>query len=72
METNDALENAKRKIENKNLDVIVLNSLENQGAGFGYDTNKITLITNQNQVIEFPLKTKKELAKDIVNILPLL
>jgi phosphopantothenoylcysteine decarboxylase / phosphopantothenate---cysteine ligase len=72
LETNDALDNAKRKIENKNLDVIVLNSLENQGAGFGYDTNKITLITNQNQVIEFPLKTKKELAKDIVNILPLL
>ena len=70
LETNDALENAKRKIENKNLDVIVLNSLENLGAGFGYDTNKITLITNQNQVIEFPLKTKKELAKDIVNILP--
>ncbi len=71
LETNDAIQNATRKIEAKNLDLIILNSLENEGAGFGYDTNRVTLISKQNQVVEFPLKSKKELAKDIVKILSL-
>jgi phosphopantothenoylcysteine decarboxylase/phosphopantothenate--cysteine ligase len=69
LETNDAFENALRKIENKNLDLIVLNSLENKGAGFGHDTNKISLITKQKKVVDFPLKTKKELAKDIIQFI---
>lgn len=66
LETNDELNHAKDKLERKNLDFIVLNSLNDKGAGFRHDTNKITIVDKTN-VIEFTLKTKKEVANDIVN-----
>ncbi|GIJ93163.1 bifunctional phosphopantothenoylcysteine decarboxylase/phosphopantothenate--cysteine ligase CoaBC [Capnocytophaga stomatis] len=65
LETNNELENAKHKLNRKNLDGIVLNSLKDKGAGFGTDTNKITFITPENE-ISFPLKNKTEVAKDIL------
>ncbi|HLW08116.1 MAG TPA: phosphopantothenoylcysteine decarboxylase, partial [Marinilabiliaceae bacterium] len=65
--------NATKKLKKKNLDFIVLNSLKVQGAGFATDTNKITIIDNQNKKTDFPLKNKKEVANDIVNyLIPLL
>ena len=67
LETNDALEHAKNKIINKNLDAIVVNSLEHEGAGFGHDTNKIAIISKNHQISDFPLKLKQKLANDIVN-----
>jgi len=67
LETNNALENAKSKLQKKNLDFIVLNSLEDEGAGFSYDTNKITLVEPDNKLSKFELKSKTEAAADIVN-----
>ncbi|MFK8302054.1 bifunctional phosphopantothenoylcysteine decarboxylase/phosphopantothenate--cysteine ligase CoaBC [Capnocytophaga stomatis] len=66
LETENESENAKIKLNKKNLDGIVLNSLKDKGAGFGTDTNKITFIT-QNSEVSFPLKSKTEVAKDILN-----
>lgn len=66
LETNDEVEHAKDKLERKNLDFIVLNSLNDKGAGFRHDTNKITII-DKNSVTEFPLKDKNEVAADIIN-----
>lgn len=66
LETNNASANAREKLVRKNLDMIVLNSLADAGAGFGVDTNKITIITPENAV-EFPLKSKRELAADILD-----
>ncbi len=67
LETNNETENAKRKLFRKNLDFIVLNSLTESGAGFGYDTNKITIIDRYNIIDKFELKSKEEAAKDILN-----
>ncbi len=67
LETNNELENAKKKIVNKNFDFIVLNSLNDKGAGFAHDTNKITIIDKNNKIERFELKSKKEVAKDISN-----
>lgn len=66
LETNNELENAQKKIDSKNFDLIVLNSLQDVGAGFGHDTNKITLIDKANNIQHFELKTKKEVAQDII------
>lgn len=66
LETNNALQNALEKKEKKNFDLIVLNSLEDKGAGFGHDTNKVTIIGTDNNSSEFELKSKKEVAHDIV------
>ena len=66
LETNDELENAQKKLQKKNLDFIVLNSLNDQGAGFGYDTNKITIIDRNNVICNFELKSKTEVARDIL------
>jgi phosphopantothenoylcysteine decarboxylase / phosphopantothenate---cysteine ligase len=66
LETTDELENAKKKLEKKKLDFIVLNSLQDQGAGFGYDTNKITIIDTKGEVSQFELKSKKDVANDIL------
>ena len=66
LETENEEENAKLKLKKKNLDLIVLNSLRDKGAGFQTDTNKITLITKDNKVLPFPVKPKKEVAKDIL------
>lgn len=67
LETNDELENAKVKLKKKNLDFIVLNSLNDKGAGFQFDTNKITIIDKGNNRKDFELKSKKEVAEDIVS-----
>jgi phosphopantothenoylcysteine decarboxylase/phosphopantothenate--cysteine ligase len=68
LETENELENARQKMKRKNLDAIILNSLSDNGAGFGYDTNKITLITpSENR--KFELKTKNLVAKDILNFI---
>ena len=66
LETNNELENAQKKLEKKNLDFIVLNSLNDKGAGFGVDTNKITILERDNKKQEFELKSKVEVARDIV------
>ncbi len=66
LETNDELLNAKNKLEKKNLDFIVLNSLNEKGAGFQFDTNKITIIDKSNNQQFFELKSKKEVAVDII------
>ena len=69
LETNDELNNAFKKIKNKNLDLIVLNSLNETGAGFGYDTNKICIIDKEGKKQDFELKQKTEVAVDIVDAL---
>jgi len=66
LETNNELENAKGKLVSKNLDFIVLNSLNDEGAGFKTDTNKIRIITKK-EVKTFGLKSKSEVARDILN-----
>lgn len=66
LETQNELENAKTKLKKKNLDLIVLNSLGDKGAGFKTDTNKVTLITRHNKVHSFQVKPKKEVADDIL------
>jgi len=67
LETNNELENAKQKLKKKNLNLIVLNSLQDKGAGFKGDTNKVTFIDNKNNVTEFQLKSKAEVAEDLLN-----
>jgi phosphopantothenoylcysteine decarboxylase/phosphopantothenate--cysteine ligase len=67
LETENEIENAKRKLESKNLDLIVLNSTNDQGAGFEVDTNKVTIIHRSGVQTPFELKSKQEVAKDIVN-----
>ena len=66
LETNDEAKNAKGKLERKNLDFIVLNSLNDKGAGFRVDTNKITIIDKEGET-PYPLKNKSEVAGDIIN-----
>ncbi len=67
LETEDELSNARKKLQKKNLDMIVLNSLNDKGAGFDTDTNKITLITQTGEPQFFPLKTKEAVAEDILS-----
>jgi len=67
LETDNELENAISKLKRKNLDAIVLNSLNETGAGFGFDTNRITIIDKNNIINKFELKSKEEAAKDILN-----
>jgi phosphopantothenoylcysteine decarboxylase/phosphopantothenate--cysteine ligase len=69
LETNDALENASKKLRKKNLDAIVVNTLEDAGAGFGHDTNKITILDLNNNSIKFELTSKKEAAKNILDFI---
>ena len=66
LETNNEVENAQKKIRTKNLDFIVLNSLQEKGAGFGVDTNKITIIDEDGNIKGYPLKSKTEVADDII------
>ena len=68
LETNNELENAKGKLKRKNFDMIVLNSLQDKGAGFQHNTNKVKFITEE-KIIDVPLKTKKEVAEDIVDFI---
>ena len=67
LETENEIENAKLKIQKKNLDLIVLNSLNDDGAGFGKDTNKVTFINNHFVIEPQELKSKEDVAIDIVN-----
>lgn len=67
LETNNEIENAKAKITKKNLDLIVLNSLQDKGAGFAVNTNKVTIIDKDFNEIPFKLKSKTAVAKDIMN-----
>ncbi len=67
LETDNEVENAKEKIKRKNLDLIVLNSLNDNGAGFGHNTNKVVMIDKGNKIEYFELKSKSEVAVDIFN-----
>jgi phosphopantothenoylcysteine decarboxylase / phosphopantothenate---cysteine ligase len=67
LETNNETVNALSKLNKKNLDFIVLNSLNDPGAGFQTDTNKITIIDKHNNLFKFELKTKEQVAVDIVD-----
>jgi len=67
LETNDEIKNATDKLKKKNLDLIVLNSLQDKGAGFKKDTNKVTIIDKFEKISEFSLKSKADVAEDIFN-----
>ncbi|TFH48486.1 MAG: bifunctional phosphopantothenoylcysteine decarboxylase/phosphopantothenate--cysteine ligase CoaBC, partial [Bacteroidia bacterium] len=67
LETDDEINNAIGKMKRKNLDMIVINSLGDQGAGFGYETNRITIIDKSNNIDKFELKSKGEVAADILH-----
>jgi phosphopantothenoylcysteine decarboxylase / phosphopantothenate---cysteine ligase len=69
LETQNEKEHALAKLSSKNADMIVLNSLNDAGAGFGHDTNKITIFDKEGQTYHFDLKSKKEVAKDIVDLI---
>lgn len=67
LETHNEIENAQKKLQAKNLDLMVLNSLQDEGAGFAKNTNKITFITKDLVVEPMPLKSKTQVAVDIIN-----
>lgn len=67
LETHNEMSNAAAKLKRKNLDLIVMNSLQDRGAGFGYDTNRITLIDRNNIIDKFELKSKEDAARDILD-----
>ena len=69
LETENELENAKEKLTRKHLDAIVLNSLNDKGAGFSVDTNQVTFITREDKVVPIPLKTKTDIAADILTLI---
>ena len=68
MQLQDEQANALNKLRAKNFDFIVLNSLRDSGAGFGHDTNKITVIDREERVYEFDLKSKDKVAEDLLNL----
>ena len=68
LETNDELANAKSKLERKNFDFIVLNSMKDKGATFGHDTNKVTIISKDNKIHDYELKSKDAVARDILEL----
>lgn len=67
LETNNEKNYALDKLAKKNADMIVMNSLKDKGAGFGFDTNKVTIFDKNGQEFNFETKSKKEVAKDIVD-----
>lgn len=67
LESEDAFKYAKDKLLRKNLDGIVINSLSDEGAGFGFDTNKISFLQNGKDAVHYPLKTKNEVANDVLS-----
>ena len=69
LETNNEELNASLKLKKKNLDMIVLNSLRDSGAGFQHDTNKITIIDKNNKTYKFKLKSKDQVADDIIDFI---
>ncbi|MDR2042527.1 MAG: bifunctional phosphopantothenoylcysteine decarboxylase/phosphopantothenate--cysteine ligase CoaBC [Tannerella sp.] len=66
LETDNGIVHAKEKLERKNLDLIVLNSLQDEGAGFGHDTNRVVMIDREGETTPLPLKSKRDVAADIV------
>jgi phosphopantothenoylcysteine decarboxylase/phosphopantothenate--cysteine ligase len=69
LETQDGAVNATKKLKKKNFDFIVLNTLADKGAGFGHDTNKITIYSESGENIAYPLTSKKKAAKNIIDAL---
>ena len=69
LETNNEIDNAISKLHTKNLDFIVLNSLKDEGSGFGFDTNKVSIISKDHTISEFELKTKTEVAADLFDFI---
>lgn len=67
LETNNEKENALKKLKQKNADLIILNSMNDEGAGFGLDTNRVTIFDKSDKKYSFSVKSKKEVAEDIVN-----
>jgi phosphopantothenoylcysteine decarboxylase/phosphopantothenate--cysteine ligase len=72
LETDNELANAQAKLKNKNLDLIVLNSLREEGAGFGHATNKVTILDRKGGRVEYELKDKKAVARDLLDRIALL
>lgn len=68
LETENEIENASRKLNEKKFDMIVLNSLKDEGAGFVHNTNKVTIIEKDNKINYFELKDKAAVARDIVEL----
>ena len=69
LETENEKENAIKKLQSKDLDLIVLNSTRDIGATFGFDTNKISIIEKDLTITDFDLKEKSQVAKDIVSVI---
>lgn len=69
LETNNEIDNAITKLHTKNLDFIVLNSLKDEGSGFGFDTNKVSIISKEHKISKFELKTKSEVAADLFDFI---
>ncbi len=69
LETNNELLNARKKLKNKNLDIIVLNSLNDAGAGFGFNTNKVSILTANGEELSFELKSKHDVAADLLRVI---
>ncbi len=67
LETENEVINARKKLQSKNLDVIILNSLKDENAGFGFATNKVSMLFKSGEKIDYPLKSKKEVAEDILS-----
>jgi phosphopantothenoylcysteine decarboxylase/phosphopantothenate--cysteine ligase len=67
LETNDELRNAREKLKKKNLDLIVMNSLKDKGAGFGVDTNVVTILDRSGKTTKLPLMSKFDVANEILN-----
>ncbi|PID88788.1 MAG: phosphopantothenoylcysteine decarboxylase, partial [Bacteroidia bacterium] len=69
LETNDAIAHAQQKLEAKRCDAIVLNTLEDKGAGFGHDTNKVYILSTKAEIQSYALQSKQNTAKDICNFI---
>ncbi|MGE5424204.1 MAG: phosphopantothenoylcysteine decarboxylase, partial [Syntrophothermus sp.] len=69
LETGEGIENARRKLQKKNLDLIVLNSLKDEGAGFGKETNKVTILSPDGIIHSGELKQKSQVAADIMDVI---
>ena len=67
LETNNELAHAQKKLKNKNLDLIVLNSLQDEGAGFGHSTNKVKILDRNGGIVDYGLKDKREVANDLLD-----
>lgn len=68
-ETNDPIENGKRKLHTKNLDGVVINNIQTKGAGFGHDTNIVTYLNKKDEQVNIPLSHKQTIAKEILQLI---